>query len=248
MTLIFQAGSMLLGTAMVVFIVNKGSDSSAESTGWEGNYLPVVRAWIETRDWLFSALYAHIPGGLIALCLRFDYQRHLDSSAASSEFVLSTVPAPESKKGKQQRLGEGVVLPARAPTAFSKVYYTTALVAWGLAQFGLVCLEAFTSLSLDSGYEFTVLVLFLELPVICVAILAMAAIRGESKTLWTYRCVHLLPLTNLLLRNCFLKVPILFSEVWAIKPETKEVSASDAAVLIPEEEKKATSVEQPAQV
>jgi len=171
----------------VVLIFKEGSGSSPESTDRAPYYSPGLQAWVEERPWVFPPLYAYVPGCLIALCLRFDYQRHLDSSAASSAFILSTVPAPELKKGKQQVLGEGVVLPSRAPTAFSKIYYTTALVAWGFTQLGLVCLEAFTNLSLENGYQFSAVALLLELPIICVAILSMAAIRGELKTLWTYR-------------------------------------------------------------
>jgi len=138
--------------------------------------LEYIIAWMSIHYPPFSVL----TGILIAMCLRFDYQRHLDASETPGGFTLSTVqsPAPE--------FGQGVVVPSKLPAGFSKVYFATALATW-------VVMHTITFIyiilpHMDRVVRFVAGAagLFVDLPVIMIVVMLVATIRGEFRKLWNY--------------------------------------------------------------
>ncbi|KAF8586845.1 hypothetical protein K439DRAFT_1659430 [Ramaria rubella] len=141
------------------------------------------------KMWIFASVYAFIPGYLITTALRFDFQRHLNSYPESNEFSFHTVPAPEPKKGHRQELGDGVLIPESNLPAFSKVYYATTLLAWSFSRITFICVSPFLPLkmALSGAMQFSSVALFIELPIMCFSLMAVAAVRGEWSLLWSYR-------------------------------------------------------------
>lgn len=146
---------------------------------------------VKRYAWVYTPLYALIPGTLVAISYRFDYQNHLDTTDTADQFILATIPAPEPKCGKI--LGGGVIIPHRAPSSFPKVYYTTSLVAFAFSQVLLAVALAYTDcVQLTSSFEFGSLAMLVDLPVICFSLMAVATMRREWKAFWSYRCASLL--------------------------------------------------------
>ncbi|KIJ45056.1 hypothetical protein M422DRAFT_778988 [Sphaerobolus stellatus SS14] len=90
--------------------------------------------------WTLKPLLSVVPRMLIALALRFDYQRFLDKSEGeSADFILErhTATAPE--------LGESVVIPKNSPGSFPKVYYITALLTWAISHSAFLLHAGFDS-------------------------------------------------------------------------------------------------------
>ncbi|KAF8586846.1 hypothetical protein K439DRAFT_1659431 [Ramaria rubella] len=153
------------------------------------------------KQWIFASLLAFIPGYLITTALRLDYQRHLNSYPESNEFSFHTVLAPEPKEGHRQELGDGVLIPEENLPAFSKVYYATTLLTWSFVWITFICISPFLPFEKPlTAMQFSSIVLFIELPIMCFSLMAVAAVRGEWSLLWSY------------------------SEVWVVKASDKEIA------------------------
>lgn len=142
-----------------------------------------------------TALCSLFPGGLIARMLRFDYQRHLDTSEHAQEVELAIAPPPTAGGlfNRQLNLVEGVIIPHWAPRAFPKPYYILALITWALLHAVLISLFAVITFPTVYLVGFTYLLcavtLILEGPVIMAVLLFFAYLRKEHKVLWNYQCV-----------------------------------------------------------
>jgi len=133
---------------------------------------------------IVPAIWAAGPGILIAACLRFDYHQHLQKTASTeSTFIVERVQSPS------EFLSQGTLLPIKAPSGFSKIYYKTTLISWLAVQVGIMALYTFMDLppSMTEAGTFELLSIFLEIPVLVVAVLACALLRREGRQMWTYR-------------------------------------------------------------
>ncbi|KAF8585827.1 hypothetical protein K439DRAFT_1018570 [Ramaria rubella] len=177
------------------------SEYNALIYGYGQRYAQFSSYWFHERSWIFWALYSYLPGQLIAISLRFDYKRYKDASEIPVKFLLTRIPAPkpsECGKLKKVEVGEGIIIPSQAPMAFPKIYFTTALLAWSLVQY----------VTYYEGSIFWVVNWLISLPVMCFALLAVAAVRRELKVLWGYE------------------------EMWAIQPKASEIESLSIAMTL----------------
>lgn len=123
---------------------------------------------------------------VIALVMRFDYQRHLDHLDVPSDFVLHTVSAPSSE------LGEGVMIPSKAPKGFKKPYYAAAMTSWALVHSVILGVTLCASDSLLSARAAGLGGFLLEIPIIMTLLIIVAIMRGELNALWTYRYIYII--------------------------------------------------------
>jgi len=154
--------------------------------------------------WVQGPILSIFPGMLIALALRFDYQRHLDSSDIPDNFILSTImpTVPEH--------GQGVVVPSKIPTGFSKVYYATAMATWAILH--TACIIAGHLVELNFMYLASAAGFLVEVPIIIAFLVIIAIRRGEVQTLWNYR----FEISPLFLRY-YIFLTIFCREDWRLK-------------------------------
>ena len=137
--------------------------------------------------WIQGPILSIIPGMLISMALRFDYQRQLDSSDVPESLVLSTIAPPDPE------YGHGITVPTKVPTGFYKTYFMTALVTWGLLHTLFITFgPQWLALNLVSASSMAGFLL--ELPIILIILMIVAAIHGESRMLWNYKFVIQPPL------------------------------------------------------
>ncbi|KIJ45055.1 hypothetical protein M422DRAFT_251254 [Sphaerobolus stellatus SS14] len=133
---------------------------------------------------ILKPLSSVLPAMLIALALRFDYQRFLDKSEedeSTDAFTLQprTAPAPE--------FGEGVVIPKASPVSFPKVYFTTAMSAWIISYFALLLSASFVGFPVYDLAVMGIGAFLLIFPIIIILLMILAAIRGEGRIFWRYQ-------------------------------------------------------------
>ncbi|KPV74404.1 uncharacterized protein RHOBADRAFT_66643 [Rhodotorula graminis WP1] len=152
---------------------------------------PVVMRYLSLMT---PFIYAFAPGMLITGCFRFDWANHVADAPEVAQAV--TLETCEPRKRFAKYLSQGVILPATMSTAFPKPYYTTALWAWILAQVAVVGLWiAALPLPrevLEAG-TFDMMALSLAIPFMVVALAVTASLRGEFRSLWTYKEVWARP-------------------------------------------------------
>ncbi|KAM0756495.1 hypothetical protein T439DRAFT_31301 [Meredithblackwellia eburnea MCA 4105] len=150
-----------------------------------------------------------VPALFCSLCYRFDYSLHLSStlidtsSAPVPQMVFAEIPTnsnsrlckivatlPFFNKLSPAELSVGMRVPTEGPGAFGKVYFATALGSWIFTQ--LLCIFLSTTIPVLSSRstDITFFMMFLSFPLsvllTSLAVLVVAAVRGEFLALWTY--------------------------------------------------------------
>ena len=150
---------------------------------------------------LVSALYAMPIGLFSAACLRFDY--HQASLTSSDPVVLQQVAAPTT--GCLRRLSPGLIVPSRKvidkilPRS-QRIYYNICISIAAVSYLLLApALHYITTIYVDSlpaklsisraleDQLFSILSMFLTVPLLAVGVGILAKMRGEAKALWTYQ-------------------------------------------------------------
>lgn len=190
---------MVLVSVLLAFFVlgikedKSSSDSNIESDYWRD----FDRANEKFSLWWSSIFWAALPQALVSICYRFDF----DNAAA-----LRTSPATESRTETTTPISTAVLLPKRVSRQFSKPYYMVTLAAWCLVNVAMLYLAAVDVIRFDGDNAYGMITAIFATPSMVLAIIALAAVRGELKKMWIYK------------------------EVWAIAPVADaEIGQSSAA-------------------
>jgi hypothetical protein len=157
-------------------------------------FIPQMRELPLDTNWILmlfaSCIVMCMPGVLLSLLLRFDYQQHLEAhpDADQSEY-LKVVAASDTIGDSLTPVGNGVVLPSKL-LSFRKIYFNTALVAWIFSQLILLVIfmlfeENRDDLAATINYLFTFVSFGIQAIVLAVGIKALA--RKEYKKLMDYQ-------------------------------------------------------------
>lgn len=184
---LYVIGSVLFGVSFLTFILCKNlfkkGETSPKSPGSEtaSDMRDFAMIYLRYYCWYISVLTAAIPQLLVGFCYRFDSANspEVDLSAkADAETVEVTTP-----------IALGVTVPKRLPNKFSKPYYLTALGVWCFANLVFLYLLAvgFVSFGMrlpDTAYGLSVAIT--TTPVMLLAMVGLAAVRGELQKMWAY--------------------------------------------------------------
>ncbi len=171
----------ILFLALTLFKKDKESSGSPESN--EASFMrDFAEIYMQYYNWWLSVLYASIPQALVGLCYRFDNANSSEvdpSGKVDAEIVEVATPT-----------AVGVMIPKHLSNKFFKPYYLTALTTWCFVNLLFLYLVATNFISFDEPSQDKAYGLFAAImatPVMLLAIIGLAAIRGELKKMWTYK-------------------------------------------------------------